>query len=116
MGQTVMNVHTSLVGPGYPSTVVVFNTGGSAAIATLGIYNATTGSRLALYNTASVPANGQLALPVSTIESGAGISPGVLYHYVIKITNQFTGFLQHLVNNSQSGVITDMTAVCALVH
>jgi V8-like Glu-specific endopeptidase len=116
MGQTVMNVHTSLLSGGYPSTVVIFNTGASSAIATLGIYDATSGTRLAIYNTASIPANGQLSLPVGALESGAGISPGNLYHYVIKITNQFTGFLQHLVNNSQSGVTTDMTAVCTLVH
>jgi V8-like Glu-specific endopeptidase len=115
ISQAVINVHTSVLSGGYPSTVVIFNTGTTASTARLGIYNATTGSRLATYTTASIPANGQLALSVDTLEANTGITPGNLYHYVIKFETQFTGFLQHLVNNRQSGVITDMTAVCALV-
>ena len=116
LGQTLMNVHSSQLAADYPSTIAIFNTGSSAAFATLGIYNATTGTRLATYNTASIPANGQLALAATTLEAATGLGSGTLFHYIIKIQNQFTGYLQHLVNNSRSGVTTDMTAVCSLVH
>ena len=37
-----------------------------------------------------------------------------MYHYVIQAEGAFTGFLQHLVNNTQAGAITDMTTAGAL--
>ena len=63
-----------------------------------------------------MPANGQTITTVVNMESAAGISPSSRYHYILKIENAFTGFLQHLVNNQQSGVTTDMTGVCPLVR
>ena len=110
------NVHSSLLQSGYPSQVVVFNTGTSTANATLGIYDAATGTRIATYAANSIPANGQTMITVPNLENGAGINPGGRYHYNIRIENAFTGFLQHLVNNQQSGVTTDMSGVCPLVR
>ena len=53
--------------------------------------------------------------PMTTIEAGASVSPGTtIYHYIIKAEGTFTGFLQHLVNNKSTGVITDMTTICAM--
>ena len=111
----LINVHTSLLDFGYPSTVVVANTGTTATTVTLGVYDSTNGTKLGTYPTASIPANGQLNLPIATIEQGAKVSPGTtIYHYNIKAESAFTGFLQHLVTNKQAGVITDMTTVCRL--
>jgi len=110
------NVHTTVLDtPGYPSSVAVYNTGGAAASATLGIFDAVTGARLGTYSTPSIAAGGQAVLTVAAIEQGAGITPvaGQLHH-VIRIENSFRGFLQHLVNNQRAGVITDMTTVCTL--
>lgn len=108
-------VHSTLVGTGYPSTVVVNNTGAGPAAVALGVYDAGSGTKLGTYTTASIPAKGQALLSVATIESSVGFSPSDgMYHYVIKTEGAFTGFLQHLVNNVQVGVITDMTTSCSL--
>jgi len=108
-------VHSTLLDYGFPSSVAVNNISTVAASATLGIYDANTGAKLGTYTTASVPANGQLIVAINTIETAIGRTPtSVMYHYVIKQEGTFTGFLQHLVNNKQAGVVTDMTTACAL--
>ncbi len=113
---TLTNVHSSLLQAGYPSQVVIFNTGTGAANATLGIYDAATGARIGIYAVNGIPANSQAITTVASMENSAGIAPNGRYHYNIRIENAFTGFLQHLVNNQQSGVTTDMTGVCPLVR
>lgn len=110
------NVHSSLLQAGYPSQVVIFNTGTATANATLGIYDAASGARIGTYAANGIPANGQAILTITNMENAAGISPNGRYHYNIKIENAFTGFLQHLVNNQLSGVTADMTEVCPLVR
>ncbi|MBL8629981.1 MAG: VCBS repeat-containing protein [Rhodospirillaceae bacterium] len=109
-------VHTSTVGDvGYPSSIVVNNTGAVAVSVTLGIYDATTGAKLGTYTASAVPAGGRTVLAMSTIETGANIAPSTnRYHYVVKAESTFTGFLQHLLNNVKAGVITDLTTACAL--
>ncbi len=116
--RTVIGVHSSLLQDGYPSTIVVHNTGTSAANALLGIYDARTGNKIADYNTGIIQANGQAIRTVAQIEAGVVPPPitpsSSMYHYVIKVEGNFTGHIQHLVNNQNAGVITDMTAVCTL--
>jgi len=111
---TLINVHSSLLQGGYPAGVVIHNTGSSGVSVSLGIYNAENGARLGTYVTSSIPANGQRAYSIQTLESGAGFTPGNVYHYVIKADVAFTGYLQHLMNNLAAGVTADMTATCAL--
>ena len=66
-----------------------------------------------LNTSAEVALNGHLAVPVSTIETVLGIAlESGQFHYVIEADSAFTGFLQHLVNNVQAGVITDMATTC----
>ncbi|MDX2145390.1 MAG: DUF4185 domain-containing protein [Rhodospirillaceae bacterium] len=111
----VSGVHTSLLASGYPSSIAINNTGTAAASASLGVFNANNGSRLGTYTSASIPAGGQLIVPVTAIQTAINFTPNsVQYHLVVKIEGAFTGFLQHLVNNVQAGVTTDMTTVCAL--
>jgi hypothetical protein len=115
----VANVHSSLLGgAGFPSTVVVYNAGAAPVAAMLGIYSAISGVKLGTYTTSPIAANGEAVLSVSSMEVGAGITATAtsIAHYVIKIenTNQFTGHLQHLVNNAKASVLTDMTTVCSL--
>ena len=116
--ETVIGVHSSLLQNGYPSTLVVHNTGPSATNVVLGIYDARTGNKIADYSTGPIQANGQAIRTVAQIEAGVippPITPsGTMYHYVIKVESSFTGHLQHLVNNQNAGVITDMTSVCTL--
>ena len=62
-----------------------------------------------------VPPGGKLIPGAAALEAGVGLKPSAgMAHYVIKAEGGFTGFLQHLVNNRQSGVVTDMTCVCTL--
>jgi hypothetical protein len=108
-------VHSSLLDYGFPSSVVISNTGSSAQAVTLGVYDARDGSKLGTYTSAAIPAGAQAVTRTADIESGANITPsGSMYHYVLKVQSAFTGFLQNLVNNSQVGVITDMTTACAM--
>ncbi len=112
---TVIAVHSSLLDNGYPSTIVITNTGVSAATVTLGIKDARDGSSLGTYTTASIPVGGQLLLPISTIEAAINVTPmAPMYHYNIRVESAFNGYLQQLVNNTQVAVITDMTAQCTL--
>lgn len=110
------NVHSALLANGYPSSVVLNNTGSAASYVELGIYNAATATKVGTYTTPQIPASGNLVLSVADIESAAALQPATssIYHYIIKVESAFTGFLQHLVNNQSSGVITDMTTICSL--
>lgn len=110
----VASVHSSVLDYGYPSSVAINNTGASAATGlALGIYDARNGAKLGTYTVASIPANSKLILTVAAIEASARITPtSGMFHYVIKVEGTLTGFLQHLVNNLQAAVTTDMTTVC----
>ncbi len=112
----VTNVHGSGLGAaGYPSSIVVYNTNTtSAASVQLNVADAATGASLGTYTSASIPANGQQVLQISTLENAIGItSAQARGHYIITIQNLFTGYLQHLLTNSQVGVVTDMSTVCS---
>lgn len=109
-------VHSSLLSSAYPSQVVINNTGSTALNGPLlSIYDARNGTKLGTYTAANIPPNGQVIVPVATIEAQNNLTPADgMYHYVIKADTPFTGFLQHLVNNVQVGVTTDMTTACGL--
>ena len=114
--QSVLSgVHSSLIAAGFPSSVAINNTGSATTSVSLGIHDAATGTKLGTYVSPSIPADGQAVIAMTTMEAAIGVVPtSTMYHYVIKVEGQFEGFLQHLVNNIQAGVITDMTTVCAL--
>ena len=113
---TLISVHSSLVGAaGYPSQIVVNNSGTAAAQAVLDIIDARDGHTLASYTTAQIPAEGQAQVDVATMEKGAALTPAPgMGHYIIKMRAGFNGFLQHFVTNETAGVITDLTTVCAM--
>ena len=110
-------VHASGIGAaGYPSSIIVANTGKAASAVTLDIANAGDGSKLGSYRTASIPAGGQAILSISAMEAGATpvIDPAGKSHYVVKVASEFSGYLQHVVDNTRVGVVTDMTTTCGL--
>jgi hypothetical protein len=76
-------VHSALLADGYPSSIVVNNTGSTAAPTTLGVYDARDGSKRGTYVTASISAGGALVLPVSTIEAAVGAPTTGMFHYVV---------------------------------
>ncbi len=111
----LMNVHSSLLSSIYPSSIVVNNTGSANSRAFIGIYDATTGAKLGTYLTNIISAEGHALLQIAQVEAGANVQPGTtIYHYVLKLEGSFTGYLQHLVNNKSTGVITDMTTTCLM--
>ncbi len=109
-------VHSSLLNGSYPSQVVINNTGVAAVNGpALGIYDARNGAKLGSYLIPNVAPNSSTVVPVTLIETQANVTPADgMYHYVIKAETPFTGFLQHLVNNTTAGVVTDMTTACGL--
>jgi len=108
-------VHSSVLGSGFPSSVVVNNTSSSPAAATLTFYDARDGAMLGTYSTGMVSANGHVTIGVDVMETDMGVSPASnQFHYIIQADSGFPGFLQHLVNNVQAAVITDMTTGCTL--
>ena len=110
------NVHSSVLGnAGYPSSIVVYNTGSATAAVALNVSDATTGKSLGTYSIAAIPAEGQQVLTVSSIETTLKITPtSSIPHYTISVQGSFTGYLQHLLTNNKVGIITDMSTVCSL--
>lgn len=108
------NVHSSVLGGlGYVSSIVAYNTSTVAAPVVLNIADAATGASLGTYTSATIPGNGQVVLAVSALEAAAGITPtSAMAHYIVTVQNQFMGYIQHLLNNTKVGVITDMSTVC----
>lgn len=146
----LMAVHAG--GQSRSSTVVVTNTGMTAAPATLNFYDARDGALRGSYTTEVIPAGGQARLEMTAMEQEAGISLGgdaaqttpaypmpgddsyfddSLYaswyasmnvsaaaspykYYTLQLGALFTGFLQHFVTDTASGVVADMSAVCMM--
>ena len=114
-GPRASSVHSALLTPGFPSSLIFYNTGDAAMGAVLGIYDARNGTRLGGYTTASITPLGQLSVSVTAIEASLGLTPAAgMYHYNIRVENGFTGMIQHLVNNKAAGLLTDMTSACPL--
>jgi len=115
--KVLVGVHSSLLQVGYPSTVVIYNTGTTATDISLGVYDARDGSRISTYTVNQLAPNAQKIVTVAAMEAAASprITPtGSMYHDVIKADGTFTGYLQQVVNNVADGVVTDMTNVCRL--
>ncbi|MCA0201223.1 MAG: M23 family metallopeptidase [Proteobacteria bacterium] len=107
-------VQSSLISDGNISFVVLHNTGATAAPVNLAIYDARDGQRRGTYATAAIASGGQATISVREIEAVIGAPPAGLYHYIIEAEAPFSGFVQHLVADSETGAVTDMTATCAL--
>ena len=114
-GTAIPYVHSSLLSSGFPSHLVISNTGTAAVAVTLGVYNETTGAKLGTYTTAPIAKSAALFVEVSDIEAQAKIKPAAgMYHYIVKVESPLTGFVQHLVENIQAGLYTDITSQCTL--
>jgi len=114
----VIGVHTTRI-EGYPSSVVVHNTGVNATNVSLGIYDARNGQLRGTYQTGVIPANGQRVISAATLQANSSppFSPTEvdMAHYVVKVSsNFFNGYLQHLVHNEAVNTVADVTALCRL--
>ena len=110
------NVHTSLFSANYPGTIYINNTGSSDAKATLDMYEALTGTWLGSATTSTaVAAYTNTSINVVQWLDFVNFKPTTSqFHVVFKLRSGFSGFLQYLVSNVGSKVITDMTQKCAL--
>lgn len=127
--QTYLNlsgVHSTLVGAaGYPSTVAITNASAAPVSFALYVHDARDGRYLGIGANPSVPGNGTVFVEMATIESALRLTPDAgQYHFNISSfipsgpsingTRAQAGYLQHLVSNQRTGVITDMSVACAL--
>jgi subtilisin family serine protease len=115
--QTLVNVHSRNI-EGYPSRIRIVNTGVIPSAATLTFYNAADGHLLGTYRTPVVAANGSIELPVAAIEASvpALLDPVVagvnaVYQYNVSLSG-FTGYVQHIVQNTYNALLLDMSAKC----
>lgn len=112
----LMDVHASVLDGVFPSAVMVYNAGATAAAATIGVYDAATGAKIGSYKSATVPPSGQVVVPVATIEKNAQIVPALTRpQYNLAIEGDFAGTLRHLLTNVRPAIITDVTTACVLV-
>ncbi len=113
-GHLIMNFHSSLLDNGYPSVMIVHNTSAAAAQPQFTIVDAATGASLGTFSLGVMAGNTQKVLTAAQIEAAAGISPNGRYHYNIRAEGTFDGYMQHLLNNQNVHLVTDMTANCQL--
>jgi len=112
----LINVHSSAIAE-YPSRVRVMNSGVTAATVTLSFYNAVTGEKLADWVTPEISSSGAFEVAVPAIEAvvpalGDAAVEGTAHYNVV--ASNFSGYLQHVVENMVPGALIDMTATCAL--
>lgn len=115
----LMNVHSSQVA-GYPSAIVMHNTGTEASAPQLHLYDAVTGTYVGSYVPAPIAPNAQTFIGIPQVEWALGIKPNGVYHYNIyggfnsNTAVPFTGTATHLVSNQAANVVADMTKWCTL--
>jgi len=109
------NVHSSLISD-YPSVILAHNIGAKAADALIGVYDSNTGTRIGGVIIPDVPPNASAEFRMNEVEAALSFVPIVVegpYHYNLVQEGDFPGYLQHVVQNTLAGVITNMTAKCA---
>ena len=112
----LMNVHTSALSE-YPSRIRIANSGAVSDSAELTFYAATTGRQIGTWITPSVPAGGSIEVTIPRIEAlspelAAAVADGVAQVNVN--LGSLTGYMQHVVQNSRSGVLLDLSPKCEL--
>ncbi len=107
------NVHTSILTP-YPSTIVVQNTATQDKTATFDVYDSVSGGRIGGYS-GTVRANSSWAFTQNAFVAATGFSAATgQYHLNFVLNPEFTGFAQHIVTTSSTGVPTNMAETCTL--
>jgi hypothetical protein len=113
----LMNVHSSALGE-FPSRIRIVNTGAASAPAKLQFYNAGTGAKVMEWTSAEIPSGASNEVMVRYIEAISTLPEDALVgsngYYNVTVEG-FSGYLQHLVDNLQTGALQDMTAKCDVV-
>lgn len=113
----LMNVHSTSFME-FPSRLRIVNTGAAAATAKLTFYNAGTGTKVIDWTSPEIPGGGSYEVTVPLIEARTSIPLGAMdggNGYYNVTLNNFSGYLQHLVENVRPGALLDMTTKCDVV-
>ncbi len=113
----LMNVHSSAFGE-FPSRLRIVNTGAAPAPAKLTFYNAGTGTKVMTWTSPEIAGGGSYEVTIPFIESRMQLAADALAggngYYNVTLDN-YSGYLQHLVENVRPGALLDMTAKCDVV-
>ena len=111
---SLINIHSSRI-QGFPSAIMVHNLNTTAQDAKLTLYDARTGTRIGSIVVPAIPPNASATFSVPEVESALRHTPATdQYHYNLLLEGDFYGYLQHIVYNTGSGLVTNATAKCAM--
>jgi hypothetical protein len=113
----LMNVHSGAFVE-FPSRLRIVNTGVAPAKAKLSFYNAGTGVKVFEWTTPEITSAATHEVSVPSIEARVTIPAGAMdggNGYYNVTVDGFSGYLQHLVENIDPGVLVDMTAKCDVI-
>jgi subtilisin family serine protease len=113
-GRFINNTHTTLIA-GYPSFLLVHNTGNSDARPSFDVRDSRNGAQIGTFSTsANIKAHSSALINVSDVLQTLGRTPDSSQYHLNMIMSQtgFTGFAQHLVQNTAQGILTNITAKC----
>ncbi len=113
-GRFLAYVHTSLI-QSYPSSFFVHNNRSIAARAEFTAYSNITGRELGRVETPEIAPYASIAFAASDAYDAISFQPrDSEFHVNFVLSEDFRGFAQHIVDNRDAGVVTNMTASCEL--
>ena len=113
----IPNVHSSALST-YVSRIRMVNTGVFASRATLNFTDAVTGAAIASWASPEIPSGGSVEIPVPQVEAQVpalqtAVRIGNALQFNVSLSG-LSGYLQHVVDNQNVGVLVDMSPKCAL--
>jgi len=93
----------------FASFVRIHNNGGAAGAVTITVLQESDGTNLGSHTTASVPVGGTIQVPMSDIETGAGITAPA-GTYTLQLSGPIVGYAQHVLFNATTGQFTDLSS------
>jgi hypothetical protein len=110
----VANAHTTRV-RGYYSWIVVHNRGAAAAAARFDVYDSGSGAKVGEWLTPAIAPNTARTIAMSEVQLAMGLVPGANQTYLNFVMREdFSGFVQHIVDSRESGVLANTTDLCDL--
>ncbi len=113
----IPNVHSSALVT-YVSRIRMVNTGVFAGRATLSFTDTGSGAAIAAWTSPEIPSGGSIEIPVPQIETQVpalqtAVRAGGALQFNVALSG-LSGYLQHVVDNQNAGVVVDMSPKCAL--
>ena len=114
---TLVNVHTTALS-GYPSTIQLTNPDATSRIVTGTVYDAATGTAIGAFPATTIPANGAAQVSMASVQTSLNLTPTNNQQVNIVFTSgdssAYTAVPAHLVKQSASGAIFNLTMACPL--